>query len=510
LVVGEQQPHLFCPPGDADWVTFFAKAGKAYRIETSNLSVGVDTYLYLFAPGGETLLDQNDDAPGAHGPSLLTFVPETDGWYLVQVKDQGDIGSPGLGYTLALSLADEPSATPTVLPTTAVPATTPPALPTNTPGSQSTPSPLAPTTTASGSPTPDRLLQPQNGGTGTGGLPLFDAGPAEGLEPDALEPNDQFETAHPVNVGAVYSHLNFVPPAGIGADADFFSFQTKPGNCYRLTTGDLTAGLDTTIRLWQTAPTREGRRLLAQNDDQHAHSADLSSSVRWCNAITGPDNLWLVAEIRNYGLAPATDPRGKTYSLVIEIAPPTPTPTQPALPNTPPLPPGPAPLPGSGQGSGFVPPAVSPVPTALPPTPRPPPPTSQTAVNGSPIPTNMVSAATPTNTPSLMQVDVVAYVVAMSAGDPTGSGVDGPQPSDGIRGLAVLLIDAPTNAVVQSALTDENGHAALRWIWSGPVRVALPAFHWSRAVSLEDLTRAGGTLYLEARTPSYALPGILP
>jgi hypothetical protein len=354
-------------------------------------------------------------------------------------------------------------------------------------------------------------LRPQNGEAGTGGLPLFDAGPADGLQPDTLEPNDQFEIAHPVNVGAVYSHLNFVPLVGAESDADFYSFQTKPGNCYRLTTGDLTAGLDTTIRLWQTAPTREGRRLLAQNDDQHAHSADLSSSVRWCNPLTGPDNLWLVAEIRNYGLAPATDPHGKTYSLVIEIAPPTPTPTPPAPTNAPPGPSAPAPLPGgSGQGPGCVLPVVSPVPTALPPTPRPTLPASQTSVNAAPVPSNMVPTATPTITPSLVQVDVVAYVVAMSTGDPTGSGVDGPQPGDGIRGLAVLLIDAPTNAIVQSALTDGNGHAALRWVWNGPVRVALPAFHWSRAVSLEDLTRAGGTLYLEARTPSYALPGILP
>ncbi len=510
LVVGERQAHLFCPAGDADWATFFAKAGKAYRIETSNLSVGVDTYLYLFAPGGQPMLDQNDDAPGAHGPSLLTFVPITDGWYLVQVKDQGDIGSPGLGYTLGLSLADTPSATPVAPSATTAPATATLPLPTDTPPlPTSTPLPPTPTATISGTPTPDRLLRPQNGDAGTGGLPLFDGGPLDGLEPDALEPNDRFETAHPVNVGAVYTHLNFVPLVSAGTDADFYSFQTKPGNCYRLTTGDLAAGLDTTIRLWQTAPTREGRRLLAQNDDQHAHSADLSSAVRWCNMLTGADNLWLVAEIRNYGLAPATDPRGKTYSLVIEIAPPSPTPTPPAPTSTPPLPLAPAPLSEGGQGPGFVPPAISPLPSTLPPTARPSP-TVQVAIGPSPVSTSPTATAIPTITPSLVQVDVVAYVVAMSTNDPTGSGVDGPQPGDGIRGLAVLLIDAPTNAVIQSALTDGNGHAALRWAWTGPIRVALPAFHWSRAVSREDLSRAGGTLYLEARTPSYALPGILP
>ena len=42
------------------------------------------------------------------------------------------------------------------------------------------------------------------------------------------------------------------------------------------------------------------------------------------------------------------------------------------------------------------------------------------------------------------------------------------------------------------------------------MRVALPAFRWSRPVTRDDLARAGGTLYLEARTPGYPLPGIFP
>ena len=111
------------------------------------------------------------------------------------------------------------------------------------------------------------LLRPLPGGAGSGGLPVFLAGPADGMTPDALEPNDRFEQAVAVNVGAVYRQLNFVPAPGTAADGDFYMFRAKPGDCYLVQTGDLAPGLDTTILLWRAAPTREGRRLLAQNDD---------------------------------------------------------------------------------------------------------------------------------------------------------------------------------------------------------------------------------------------------
>jgi hypothetical protein len=108
-----------------------------------------------------------------------------------------------------------------------------------------------------------------------------------------------------------------------------------------------------------------------------------------------------------------------------------------------------------------------------------------------------------------VQVDVVAYVAPTGDQDPQRS----PQPDDGIEGVAVLLIDGPTNAVLQTALTGRNGHAALRWVWNGWVRIALPAFRWGRALAWEDVQResqGAGCLYLEARTPGYALPGIFP
>ncbi len=528
LVVGEQQTHLLCPAGDADWVTFFAKAGKAYRLATTDLSSGIDTYLYLFAPDGRTVLAQNDDAPGAHGPSLLVWVPSVDGWYLLQIKNQGDIGAPGLAYTLSLNLADAPTVT---LTSTAAPSATAtpllPVTPTLTVSPTLTPSPVPPAL-ATLPATPDPLLHPQGGSAGTGGVPAIAAGPTDGLTPDLLEPNDRFEEAYPLDLGVVYQHLNFVPATPGANDADFYSFRTKPGNCYALTTGDLTAGLDTTILLWTAAPTREGRRLLAQNDDARPHTSDLSSFVRWCNPLSGPDDRWIVAEIHNYGLAPASDPRGKTYSLLVQIDPPTPTPSptpQPSPATPPPFMPS---VPGGGVGGGSgssgspantpapVLPAPVPPTASLPPSLLPLLPTSTTipAAGGtlprSPTPAaSPTFVATPTPTPVTVQVDVVAYVAPLGDLDPQR----GPQPDDGIQGVAVLLIDGPTNAVLQTALTDRNGHAALRWVWTDSVRIALPAFRWGRSLSWEDVQRESqgtGRLYLEARTPGYALPGIFP
>jgi hypothetical protein len=536
LVLGEKQVHLFCPAGDADWVTFFGKAGKGYQLETTNLDAGADTYVYLFAPDGHTLLAQNDDEPAGHGPSALLWIPPLDGWYFLQVKNQGDIGYPGLGYTLDLTLLDAPTATLEPLAGTSLPASpgaTPIASPTQAltaaPPTVTSPAPSTPPVSASTA-MPDLLLQPQVGGAETGGMPVFQAGRADGLTPDWLEPNDRFEAAYPLNVGAIYQHLNFVPTLPGTADEDFYSFRTKPGNCYALTTGDLAAGLDTTILLWATAPTREGRQLVAQNDDSHPHTPDLSSYIRWCNPPTGPDDRWLVAQIRNYGRTPGPDPRGKTYSLIVQIDPPTPTPTATPRPSSPPLPSGSGGTGGVGglggiTGSpGLVPAFASPTtgfitpdPSSAPPTASPPaiPIVTATPVHSLTLVT-VTSAAgvsptpppTATPVPVWVRVDVVAYVVPNLSD--AGGGSDGPQPGDGIQGLTVLLIDAPTNAVLQTATTDANGHAALRWPWTSPVRVALPAFRWSRPVTRDDLERAGDTLYLEARTPGYPLPGIFP
>lgn len=526
LVTGDTQVHMFCLVGDADWLKFFANKDKGYSLETSGLAVGVDTYLNLFAPDGQTLLTSNDDKPGEHGPSQILFYPHEDGWYYLQAKNQGDIGYAGLRYSVSLRQVDLPTSTPS----------TPTEIATPTPSA----TPLVTTATISATPsqtplgtlgiaTPRAfvadLLHPDVQ-KGDGGLDVFVAGPADSMQPDGLEPNDERVGARAVNVGARYTLLNFVPQAADVVDADYFSFRAKPGLCYQVTTGEVSSGLDTTLLLWQWVPAREEWELVAQNDDAQSGSPDLGSAVRWCASRDTAAAL----EIRNYGGAVATDPRGKSYSLSLSIDPPTPTIPATPVPTRVPATVAPAMLvapqrdvhmgPGAAEITQAQAPQVKKDQQAqdAPPTQAPPPqptieataisPTPAMAV--SPTPT-MLPAPTETPAPPSVSVDVVAYV-----GDQFATG---PNPGDGIVDLPVLLVDVRTNAVIQQANTDRNGHAGLAWQWQGPVRVSMPAFRWGKTLQLSDFKSStgteagagvGGSLMLQARMSSYLLPGILP
>jgi hypothetical protein len=97
------QHHSICPQGDADWSRFYARAGKEYTIQTSNLGPGLDTFMFLFDSDMATILAQNDD--GGNGlASRIDFFPQRDGWYYVQVKNAGDLGLPEMTYDLSLSV----------------------------------------------------------------------------------------------------------------------------------------------------------------------------------------------------------------------------------------------------------------------------------------------------------------------------------------------------------------------------------------------------------------------
>lgn len=112
-----QENRSLCPTGDADWVTFFGKAGKRYVIFTDTrryvginkvngeAQAGADTVMVLTDRDGVSLLDVNDDIPGGNTlDSQIEFTPEVDGFYFVQVKNIGDIGNQFIRYDLTLLL----------------------------------------------------------------------------------------------------------------------------------------------------------------------------------------------------------------------------------------------------------------------------------------------------------------------------------------------------------------------------------------------------------------------
>jgi len=138
IVVNEVQNHVFCPQGDADWVKFFAKAGRVYNVYTnfSGLNtVGLDTNLFIWAitfdPNDPTkiasqiLLGQNDDRSDADLSSTINFRVPADGVYYAEIRNAGGVGRNGLYYRMGFVTGNGP--TPTLAPssTTATATATP-------------------------------------------------------------------------------------------------------------------------------------------------------------------------------------------------------------------------------------------------------------------------------------------------------------------------------------------------------------------------------------------------
>ncbi len=154
------QNRSFCPSGDADWARFYARAGKVYSISTSNLGIGVDSYMYIFTSDVKTILAQNDDGGDPANPlaSRIDFYPQKDDWYLIQVKNAGDIGGSEQTYDLSLAvLAGVPQPPGTATSVTA-PATATATGPSATPRPTNSPVPTPTQGAAVGTPTPKPLV----------------------------------------------------------------------------------------------------------------------------------------------------------------------------------------------------------------------------------------------------------------------------------------------------------------------------------------------------------------
>ncbi len=130
ILINEVQIHVICPDGDADWVKFYAKAGRTYSMKTTfSPAPGLDTVLRIFSvvfdPANPTLvvsqreIASNDDANPPDLNSKVDFSVPVDGTYYAQVKNNGEIGRPGLTYSLTYSVAGATAAPTTVAPTTA-------------------------------------------------------------------------------------------------------------------------------------------------------------------------------------------------------------------------------------------------------------------------------------------------------------------------------------------------------------------------------------------------------
>lgn len=96
------QAHNFDRLSDEDWVKFEAIAGKDYWITTSALDSYADTYLYLYASDGVTLLAANDDYGTSLASRIVWTTPNTGTYYLKVQQWNPHRAGCGTSYTLLI------------------------------------------------------------------------------------------------------------------------------------------------------------------------------------------------------------------------------------------------------------------------------------------------------------------------------------------------------------------------------------------------------------------------
>ena len=110
---GESQDRTFDPNGDVDRVSFTLAAGQGYRLYTSALAVGVDTYVVIETSTGETYV--NDDAGPGTLASEIEFTPSASGVATATLSNNIFQYGPDRSYRLTLQEGE--TATPTPTPT---------------------------------------------------------------------------------------------------------------------------------------------------------------------------------------------------------------------------------------------------------------------------------------------------------------------------------------------------------------------------------------------------------
>lgn len=135
-------------------------------------------------------------------------------------------------------------------------------------------------------------------------------------QPDRFEPNDDFDSAAPIELNVKHPNLNFMPANVSGAatgDKDFFSVQVEPDMQITCQTLDLSRGTDTNIILFD-----QDQNGVEGNDDVHAPSGHFESRLTYEATYSGPlyiqvSQVFTVAREEGdkytYSLECFTDPR---------------------------------------------------------------------------------------------------------------------------------------------------------------------------------------------------------
>jgi hypothetical protein len=309
---------------DVDYFLVSFKAGRSYRIETKGLTVGVDTEIYLYAPGetdDSQFVGSNDDAPGLGLGSRIEWNPNRDGSFVIKVENREPLPHES-DETYNLQVTDD----------------TPAPTPSHTPG--------GPTATPTGVSIPGK--------------------------PDAFEPNWEFKVASLIGLGVKYTSLNFVPYSGTGTDNEFYKLWVTGGKLYTCETLDLGDATNTNMILYSCPSYDCG---FAGNDDIQPFDPNdpYRSKITFFSSYTGYLYV-LLGQVGVEQILPG-EWANLSYSLQCFIELPgtaTPTPTSafvpaPPQPTSTPAPGTPVPLPPPTRVVIIIVPMTTPQPPAPPP-----------------------------------------------------------------------------------------------------------------------------------------------
>ncbi len=293
LFIGQAEWHNFYPVYDVDRVQFLAKAGRYYRVSTTDLATGVDTYLTVVVVGGATYTNDDREAGVLSSEILFQADESGDRYASVRITNRGAYSSDSW-YRVrveALSITPTPTPTPSATP---IPSPTPTASTTSSPSPHpsSTPTP-APTVT----PSPTDLPSPTP--------PPMDPTPTRDLR-DEYEPDEIDLPA--IGTRGEAQHHNFYP----ADDRDWVKFSAQAGHWYRITTTELAPGVDTVLTI-------------TVGDAKYIDDQPGPSEILLHVASGDGGEVWASVEVANRG----TFSPDAWYQLsVIEVTPPpSPTPT---------------------------------------------------------------------------------------------------------------------------------------------------------------------------------------
>jgi len=271
--------------------------------------------------------------------------------------------------------------------------------------------------------------------------------------PDYTEPNYDFRTAYRIVPGDTLENLNFNPGVSNAIDNDFFVMAVRIGVTYTCRTEKLGPSLDTNLIIFNGANTQD---VIGGNDDINTQAGQINSQLSFTASKEG--DVYVLVGYK-YDDPNVRLPGNATYTFSCQAAPPTPT----AMPAS------------GGSSSG---------------------PVEMTPIFVEVLQTPEISP-TATAAPVMPQtIDVIVGYDRNNNGE-----LD---PTEGVAGMSVRVIDAAANRELSHGFTSEVGTVRFTLAVAGPIRVVIPF------LGAAEEFRPGSPVQWTILIPASNAPGLIP